>query len=106
MSKQRKQKQNNHFKHWKSLYKQKPLHLIVGLLSPGGASWRDRRPHRLLDHHAESAESASAIDAFAAFLANDALKDHRDDAEPEDDKSAKPAKKPRASKTAGKTKKA
>jgi 16S rRNA (cytosine967-C5)-methyltransferase len=49
---------------------------------------------------------ASAIDAFAAFLAKDAQNDHPDDAEPEDDQSAKPAKKPRASKTAGKSKKA
>jgi hypothetical protein len=49
---------------------------------------------------------ASAIDAFAAFLAKDALNDHRDDAEPDDGQSAKPAKKPRASKTAGKAKKA
>jgi 16S rRNA (cytosine967-C5)-methyltransferase len=49
---------------------------------------------------------ASAIDAFAAFLAEDAQNDHPDDAEPEDDQSAKPAKKPRASKTAGKAKKA
>jgi hypothetical protein len=50
---------------------------------------------------------ASAIDAFAAFLAKDALNPgHRDDAEPEDGKPAKPTKKPRVSKTAGRVKKA
>ena len=50
---------------------------------------------------------ASAIDAFAAFLAKDALNPaHRDEAEVEDSKVDKPAKKPRASKAAGRVKKA
>jgi len=50
---------------------------------------------------------ASAIDAFAAFLAKDALNPgHRDGAEPEDGKPVKPTKKPRASKAAGRVKKA
>lgn len=50
---------------------------------------------------------ASAIDAFAAFLAKDALNpDPAGEAEGESTQSAKPAKKPRVSKTAGKAKKA
>jgi 16S rRNA (cytosine967-C5)-methyltransferase len=50
---------------------------------------------------------ASAIDAFAAFLAKDALNPaHQDEAEAEDSKADKPAKKPRASKAAVRVKKA
>ena len=50
---------------------------------------------------------ASAIDAFAAFLAKDALNPAQpDEAEVEDSKTDKPAKKPRASQAAGRVKKA
>jgi hypothetical protein len=56
---------------------------------------------------ASAAAPASAIDAFAAFLAKDALNPgHRDEAEVEDSKTDKPAKKPRASQAAGRVKKA
>ena len=49
---------------------------------------------------------ASAIDAFAAFLAKDGLNpEYQNESEAEDSESAKPAKKPRASKTAGRGKK-
>jgi 16S rRNA (cytosine967-C5)-methyltransferase len=56
---------------------------------------------------AVSPAPASAIDAFAAFLAKDALNPaSRGEAEAEDSKADKPVKKPRASKAAGRVKKA